>query len=278
MGINEAAARGFELEADAYDRGRPTYPEPAVAWLAGALGIGPGTTVVDLGAGTGKLTRLLAPLGAALTAVEPVAAMRARLVAALPAVRALDGTAESMPLPDGSVDAVTAAQAFHWFDDERALAEIQRVLRPGGRLGLVWNVRDESPGWPAELSAIIETHAGDTPRHRHGRWRDVFAATTLFGPLHQHSFEHVQEGDRSMVLDRVGSISFVAALAPAARQQVLAEVGGLLDRHPELRGRSTFALPYRTDVYWTERRPTVPDQWAVSGPGGRAPRAGGPPR
>ena len=253
MRIDDAAARGFAKGAEAYERGRPTYPLPAVAWLAEALGVAPGTTVVDLGAGTGKLTRLLAPLGADLVAVEPVAAMRAKLAAALPGVRVVDGTAERCPLPDGSADAVTAGQAFHWFDGERALAEIHRVLRPGGRLGLVWNVRDESVDWSAALSEIIEPYAGGTPRFRHGRWRDPFASTSWFGPLHERSFEHVQEGDRTMVLDRIGSISFVAALGPAARERVLAEVGELLDRHSALRGRSTFALPYRTEAYWTER-------------------------
>ncbi len=126
------AAEGVGRAADAYERGRPAYPVPAVAWLAEALGVAPGTVVVDLGAGTGKLTRMLAAYGATLVAVEPVAAMRAKLAASMPGMRALEGTAESMPLPDGSADAVTVGQAFHWFDGERALAEIHRVLRPHG--------------------------------------------------------------------------------------------------------------------------------------------------
>ena len=135
------AARGFQAGAEAYERGRPGYPTDAVDALTDALGVGPGATVVDLAAGTGKLTRLLVPSGATVIAIEPVDAMRRTLAAMLPRVPVVAGTAESMPLRDGSAGAVVAAQAFHWFDGEAALAEIHRVLAPGGRLGLVWNVR-----------------------------------------------------------------------------------------------------------------------------------------
>jgi ubiquinone/menaquinone biosynthesis C-methylase UbiE len=129
--VHAAAARGFARSADAYERARPDYPAEAIAWLAERVGLGPGRTVVDLAAGTGKLTRPLADNGARVIAVEPVAEMRAALPAS---VEALDGTAESIPLDDGSVDLVTVAQAFHWFDGDAALAEIARVLRPEGRL------------------------------------------------------------------------------------------------------------------------------------------------
>jgi ubiquinone/menaquinone biosynthesis C-methylase UbiE len=130
--VHEAAARGFARSADAYDRARPDYPAPAIAWLRERLDLHPGRTVVDLAAGTGKLTRPLAATGATVVAIEPVAEMRARIGPA--AERALDGTAEAMPLPDGSADAVTVGQAFHWFDGPAALAEIHRVLRPAARL------------------------------------------------------------------------------------------------------------------------------------------------
>jgi ubiquinone/menaquinone biosynthesis C-methylase UbiE len=125
------AARGFEQAADAYERARPTYPQAAVAWLCERLAVRRGRRVLDLAAGTGKLTRSLVAAGADVVAVEPIAAMRERLP---PEVEALDGTAEAIPLPGASVDAVTVAQAFHWFDAEPALAEIHRVLRPGGTL------------------------------------------------------------------------------------------------------------------------------------------------
>jgi SAM-dependent methyltransferase len=255
MDVHRSAAEGFERAADAYERGRPGYPERAVAWLAEALGIGPGLTVVDLAAGTGKLTRQLLPFGAELVAVEPVAGMRARLASALPGVRVETGTAESMPLEDGAADAVVVGQAFHWFDGARALAEIHRVLRPGGGLGLIWNVRDESVPWVAELTRIIEPHRGDTPRYLSGRWREAFAATGLFQPLREHGFSHAQTGDRAMVRDRMGSVSFVATLGEAERARVLAALAELLDSHPALRGRPTVTLPYRTDVFWTFRVP-----------------------
>ena len=255
MDVHHSAAQGFERAADAYERGRPGYPEPAVAWLAEALGIGHGLAVVDLAAGTGKLTRQLLPFGAELVAVEPVAGMRARLATALPGVRVETGTAEALPLGDGVADAVVVGQAFHWFDGARALAEIHRVLRPGGGLGLIWNVRDESVPWVAELTRIIEPYRGDVPRYLSGRWREAFAATSLFQPLRQHSFSHAQRGDRAMVRDRMGSVSFVASLDEAVQAGVLAELDELLDNHPALRGRPTVTLPYRTDVFWTFRVP-----------------------
>src|SRR5437588_5658396 len=116
MTVHESARRGFERHADAYERGRPNYPAEATAWLVTKLGLGPGRTVVDVGAGTGKLTRALLPSGATVIAVEPVAAMRAVLKRELPTVQAMNGTAESLPLPDASADAIVVGQAFHWFD------------------------------------------------------------------------------------------------------------------------------------------------------------------
>jgi SAM-dependent methyltransferase len=255
MDVHHSAARGFDLGADTYERGRPGYPEPAVAWLIQVLGIGPGSQVVDLAAGTGKLTRQLVPTGAELTAVEPVAGMRARLAEAVPGSRAEAGTAEAMPLPDGTASSVVVGQGFHWFDGPRALAEIHRVLRPGGGLGLIWNVRDESVPWVGELTRIIEPYRGDAPRYLSGRWRDGFATTSLFEPLNERSFRHAQEGDRAMMRDRIASVSFVACLEEDAQAGVLAQVDDLLDHHPALRGGATVTMPYRTDVYWTFRVP-----------------------
>ncbi|HET9559925.1 MAG TPA: methyltransferase domain-containing protein, partial [Actinomycetota bacterium] len=163
----------------AYERGRPGYPAGAVEELVRVLGIGPGATVLDLAAGSGKLTRQLVPAGATLLAVEPSAAMRERLAG----VRVLAGTAEAIPVAGGSVDAVTVGQAFHWFDGPRAVAELHRVLQPGGRVGLLWNVRDESVPWMAAVTAILDRHAGDAPRYRDGRWRAAFDAAAGFAPL-----------------------------------------------------------------------------------------------
>ncbi|HKE95520.1 MAG TPA: class I SAM-dependent methyltransferase, partial [Povalibacter sp.] len=146
-GIHHAAAEGFSARADMYAKGRPEYPPELEGWLRDTLGLGIGATVVDLGAGTGKFIPRLLATGAAIVAVEPIVAMRAQLAAAFPDVRALSGTAECIPLADESVDVVICAQAFHWFATQAALSEIRRVLKPGGYLGLVWNVRDESVNW-----------------------------------------------------------------------------------------------------------------------------------
>src|SRR5215217_8960756 len=170
--IHESAARGFALAPADYERGRPMYPFEAVRRLVRELRVRPDSTVLDLAAGTGKLTRLLGQLSPDVLAVEPVYAMRERLVETLPGVTALAGTAESIPLEDGSLDAVTVGQAFHWFDGDAALAEIHRVLRPGGRLGLIWNVKDESVDWIEKLGGIMEAYRGAAPRVASGAWKD----------------------------------------------------------------------------------------------------------
>ena len=256
MGVHEEARRGFGTAraVAAYERGRPGYPAEAVAELVRVLGIAPGATVLDLAAGSGKLTRQLLPAGAMLLAVEPSPAMRERLAAAA-GVRVLEGTAEAIPLPDGALDAVAVGQAFHWFDGPRALAELQRVLRPGGRLGLVWNVRDESVPWMARISAILDGHAGDTPRYRDGRWRAAFdAAAAGFTALRARSFHHRHELERAALADRFASISFVAVLPDAARARVLAEIERVVEAEPSLAGPGPVAVPYRTDLFWAERR------------------------
>jgi SAM-dependent methyltransferase len=253
--IHEAAARGFEAAVERYERGRPGYPEDAVAYLLRELEVGPGRDVLEIGAGTGKFTELLVPSGARVAAVEPVAAMRAALARNCPDVRVLDGTAEDLPLEDASADAALAAQAFHWFNGDRAVREIHRVLRPGGRLGLVWNARDEGSDWSERLTAIFDRVAGEgDPRYASGRWREAFERSDAFGPLHHQVAYHVHEVSREGFLDRVLSVSYVASAPKAVRDGVVDEVFDLLDTHPELAGRERLLMPYRTDVFWTVRR------------------------
>jgi SAM-dependent methyltransferase len=251
--IHESAARGFALAPEAYERGRPMYPFEAVRRLVREAGIRPDSRVLDLAAGTGKLTRLLAQLGADVVAVEPVDAMRDRLAEMLPSVTALGGTAEAIPLEESSVDAVTVGQAFHWFDGDAALAEIHRVLRPGKRLALIWNVKDESVDWVAQLSEIIEAYRGRAPRVALGAWKEAFERTELFSPVERARFSFVHQVDEETLVARVVSISFIAALAPRVREAVLAQVQELVRAHPETRGQRVFPLRYRTGVYWTER-------------------------
>jgi SAM-dependent methyltransferase len=245
-GVHDAAARGFARSADAYDRARPDYPPAAIDWLAARLGLGPGRTVVDLAAGTGKLTRPLAGTGAAVVAIEPVAEMRARIGPAAACV--LDGTAEAIPLPEASADAVTVGQAFHWFDGPAALAEIHRVLRPGGALALVWNRRPLDHPVHAAIERIVAPFRGDAPAHRSGAWRVAFDTTTLFGPLEERVVEHSRPHDADALADRVGSTSFVAALDDGPQAGVLAAVRALAAEGP-------VDLPYVCEVLVCDRRP-----------------------
>jgi SAM-dependent methyltransferase len=145
------------------------------------------------------------------------------------------------------------AQAFHWFDGARALAEIHRVLKPKGKLALIWNVRDERVDWIAQLTAIVDAHEADVPRYRSGRWREAFDQTDLFGPLERHQFDHVHQGTPQMVLDRVSSISFIAALPQSDKSLVLAQVRDLLATHPQTKDQQEIAFPYRTDVFCCSR-------------------------
>jgi SAM-dependent methyltransferase len=253
-GVHRAAAEGFQNAADAYERGRPGYPRSAVDHLLAVLALRTSDVVVDVGAGTGKLTRELVRTRAHVVAVEPVSAMRSVLAAAAPAAEIVDGTAEDLPLADSSVDAIAVAQAFHWFDGDAALEEFARVLRPGGALALVWNVRDEAVPWCARLTRLLDARAGDAPRYRDGRWRAAFERATTFEPLALRSFPHVQPLSRAAFLDRIGSISFVAAADPAERETIFAEVDDLLRTDPDLSGIAQIPFPYRTDVLTTRRR------------------------
>jgi SAM-dependent methyltransferase len=233
------AARGFEHAPKPYEIGRPPYPPEAIERLVAELGIEDGRRVLDLAAGTGKLTRLLVPTGAFVVAVEPVEAMRAALTKSLPQVEAVAGTAEAIPLPDGSVDAVTVGQAFHWFDGPRALAEIERVLRPGGALALVWNRRPvESSALHKAISEIIAPYRGDAPSHGSGAWRVAFAGRELT----EERFDFTQRLDADGLADRVGSTSFVAALDDATRESLLVRVRALAPDGP-------LDVPYQCEIH-----------------------------
>ena len=246
--VDPADAWGGGENASSYERGRPTYPPDAVEHLARTLHIGPGRTVVDLGAGTGKFTRLLAATGATVVAVEPQAAMRAELTAVAPSsVEVLDGGAESIALPYASVYVVCAATAFHWFDHERAMPEIARVLRDGGGLGLVWNDRDERVPWVREMTEIIRWD-GYRPFGVDFDWRPFISLGGFFTYGGRLQFPHSQMLDRESFLDRVSSISYISTLSPEARAPVLARCAQLVAGFDE-----PFALPYQCDVIWATR-------------------------
>lgn len=234
-----ARARSFDGVAAEYERSRPGYPEAAVEWIvpAGAR------DALDLGAGTGKLTEPLLARGLRVAAVEPLAAMRAVIEDRLPAATALAGSAEEIPLPDASVDLVTVAQAWHWLDAERASAEIARVLRPGGRLALVWNRRDERVGWVAALSEAMESGENEMIR------MEEVAIGPPFGPLETLEREWGFELDLERLLELVRSRSYVITAPPGKRAEILDRVRDLVATDPALAGRERFELPYRTFAF-----------------------------
>jgi ubiquinone/menaquinone biosynthesis C-methylase UbiE len=230
-------AASFADVADAYERARPGYPDAAVRWLAGTEP----RDVADLGAGTGKLTRSLVGLGHRVTAVEPLEEMLERLRAAVPAAATVVGRAEALPLPDASVDVVTCAQAFHWFDYEAALAEIARVLRPGGRLALVWNTRDDREPWVARLSAAMENRTNEARA-----LAEALPASPLFEPFERATFAFAQRLDRAGLRDLVLSRSYCAVRSAEEREPVLAAVDAVFDERAE---HGTVALPYLTECF-----------------------------
>lgn len=253
--VHNVAAQGFNDPAD-YEAARPSYPPDVVAWFTEHLHLGPGRRVADVAAGTGKLTRLLTPTGADLLAVEPVPGMRATFRQMLPEIPVVAGTAEAMPFAHRSFDAITVAQAWHWFDHERATAEMARVLRPGGYLGLVWNARDRTESWVDAVWTIMDRVEKRAPWRNHENWRDSALAgggMVDFGEMHAGEFRHLQPITREGVVQRVASVSHVAVLPAAEREAVLDEVRQVLATHPGVQGRETLEIPYRVDCYWVER-------------------------
>jgi SAM-dependent methyltransferase len=250
-GVHHSAADGYKTAADSYVRGRPDYPPEVVDWLRNDMGLHAGMIVMDLGAGTGKFTPRLLATGADVIAVEPVPQMLEKLSGALPQVKTLVGTADAIPLPDASIDAVICAQAFHWFATPDALAEIHRVLKPGGKLGLVWNMRDGRVDWVARLNTIVDAYEGDTPRYYTGAWRAAFPFDG-FGPLQEKHFSHGHTGKaEDVILNRVRSTSFINALPVDERKRVDDKVNELIAAEPTLARQDQVTLPYETAVFYT---------------------------
>jgi len=228
----------FGSQAAAYERGRPSYPPEAIDWLLAPTAGWAARDVLDLGAGTGKLTTRLVERGLSVVAVDPIAEMLDVLRATLPDTPALLGTAEQIPLPDDAVDAVLVAQAWHWFDPRRAVAEVARVLRPGGRLGLVWNIRDERLGWVKEFGRIVggERDIADTSVELPAPFTDVA----------NHQVEWTNYITPQALIDYVASRSYCITSPAEVRTRTLDEVRELLATHPALAGAGGIAVPYIT--------------------------------
>ncbi|MBN3758132.1 class I SAM-dependent methyltransferase [Paraburkholderia sp. Tr-20389] len=251
--VHHAASEGYTKGADTYVKGRPDYPPELADWLENDLALGAAKVAVDLGAGTGKFTPRLVETGAQVIAIEPVAQMREKLKAALPQVDVREGTAQQLPLGDASVDAVLCAQSFHWFASREALAEIRRVLKPGGHLGLVWNVRDARVPWVAQLDAIVNAREGDAPRYHTGEWRHAFPAEG-FSALEERHMPHGHTGAvEDVIVTRVHSTSFILALPPEAWAEVERDVRALIASEPALASRDVVTVPYVTYAYRATR-------------------------
>lgn len=236
-------ARAFAHVAATYERGRPDYPQELREWMHGRGLLAEGTCVVDLGAGTGKLSRMLVGHGARVIAVEPLEEMRAELATMVPQAEVLAGSAEAIPLPDAVADLVTCGQSFHWFANERAIAEIARVLTPGGTLVLVWNTPATDDPLQQRLAELLDPTRGDTPTHHSGAWREPMAAARTFVADGELATSFRQMVNRAGLLDRVESTSFLAALAGAERAELLARVASLVPEGEHV------ALAYDTEAY-----------------------------
>ncbi len=242
--VHDAARTGYDQQADVYAAVRPSYHPALVERFISNYAAG---GVAEIGAGTGTFTTQLIDAGCVPIAVEPVAAMRMAIIAAPPPVAVIDGTAEDTGLDARSVDTVVAAQAFHWFDHDAALVEIQRILQPGGHLVCVWNVRDEDVDWVRRYTEIVDRHAGDTPRHRTMHWRRAIDSSTAFDAAADWSIANPKATTPQQVVERALSTSFIAALEPAAQHDVLEEIRQLAETVGD-----TFDFPYRSELQaWT---------------------------
>lgn len=238
--VHDAAARGFDREASTYQHARPSYHPDLVARFAGPYGTG---AVLEIGAGTGIFTRQIVDEGVSVVAVEPVAGMRQRLCDALPTVDVREGTAEALPLASGSFDAVVVAQAFHWFDWGPALDEIHRVLRHGGHLVTVWNVKDGVAEWFKAYMEIVDRHAGDAPRHVDMRWRAAIDSDVRYDLVDDWQMAHPQPTDRDGVVARALSTSYIAALTDDDKADVVADLRRVLANVAE-----PLEFPYRSEL------------------------------
>jgi ubiquinone/menaquinone biosynthesis C-methylase UbiE len=272
MAVHRVAAKGFGRAALAYERARPGYPKTALDFVAREFDLGRGKLVVDVGAGTGKLTRSLLGYGAEVVAVEPVASMRRVFRRVLPRVRLLPGTAEKLPFPDRSVDLIVAGQAFHWFEARKALQEFARVLRPGGGIALLWNYRGTSAMWVVSVWKEVGKYPAKVPGYRKEHHSLTFRKSGRFTRLRHRVFRGLRVRQTpEQVLDRIASISWIAALPRDERQRILRRAEEVLRTHPGTRGRSQLRTPYETDVYWCRvRRRPLPKRGRASGRVSRA--------
>ncbi|MEO7077478.1 MAG: class I SAM-dependent methyltransferase, partial [Rhodococcus sp. (in: high G+C Gram-positive bacteria)] len=255
MGVDSRATSGFRAVAEDYETGRPTYADVSIDRIFTDLELSISSRVLDLAAGTGQLSRMFRSRVGSVVAVEPVHGMRERIKTTTPGITVLDGTAESIPLPDSDVDAVVVGEAFHWFETATATSEIARVLKPSGGLGLLWNTPiwtvDTTP-WLQDLRRILSHHKESAGEYPAGvTWQKALESTRLFETLQHTNATHEQSLGHDAFLAQVASWSWVANLPEAARRTALNEVAELV------RPLGRIVIPYRTDLY-VGRRQSAP--------------------
>ena len=243
--VHEAAEDGFGRNAGIYQQARPSYPSELLARFVDHYG---SDRILEIGAGSGIFTQQLVDAGLDVVAVEPVASMRDHLMQQVPCIEVLDGTAERLPVGDASFDVVAVAQSFHWFDFERSLDEICRVLRPSGHLVTVWNVKSGTSGWFMAYMAIVDRYAGDTPRHAQMKWRAAIDADSRFRLIDDWAVDHPKPTDADGVVNRALSTSFIAALPAAEQSKVEAELRAVLAPSTE-----QLEFPYRAEIQAWQR-------------------------
>lgn len=254
--MDRVARKGFSRAAGEYERSRPTYPFAVAKFAQRTFQLTPTSLAVDLAAGTGKWTRVLQQTGCQVLAIEPLPAMRREFRRAVPGVPVRPGTAEWTGLATASVDLVTVAQAFHWFDAVPAVREIRRVLRPGGGVMVLWNNRVHPRSWRRSLRKILAPYERkDLPRTSWRGWRTAFVAKNGYTRLRRRDFPPFsQRFTVDEFLERLTSVSYIASLPKREREGLLARVRSLMATHPATRGKRTILIQYRPEVYWTFAR------------------------
>jgi len=256
------AQKGFEKNIDFYENARPSYPLEAISILETVLELIPGEShVIDLGAGTGKFTRLLLNGNYHLTAIEPSAAMRDKFSQILPTVPILDGNSWNIPIPSESQDAVVCAQAFHWFANLNTLKEVHRVLKSGGRFGMIWNSQDrEKKKWVGEMIDYKEQYEMNSPQYRLGLWKKVWEeeeAKCLFSPLQFQSIQHSVQTTKELIRQRVLSSSYIACQEQKVQQEISQKIVDILEANAneiEYDKNGLVTFPYSTDIFWCKKK------------------------